>query len=217
MFKKLVLTLASYFLFISVTCAENKVTLKQESVPFLVISCSLNPDSRSAILAKGAFDYLKSHGQDVELLDLRDYKIPLANGHEQSAYDDPQVKVIHERIAKAKGIIIAAPIYNNSVGAVAKNLMELTTHAHKTILTGKAWENKVVGFMGTSGGPGSRWAFMPFLNSLTIEASVVVVPNFVMATGGDFNDKKQPNEETQKRIEELSQNIVRFTTALLPK
>lgn len=216
MLKKLSVVVMSYILFISHIYADDKANAKpkQNLVPLLVISSSLNPESRSAILATRAFEYLKAQGQNVELLDLRDYKLPLANGHGQSAYDDPQVKGIHDRISKAQGIIIAAPIYNNSVGAVTKNLIELTTHPHMSILSGKAWENKIVGFMGTSGGCASRWAFFPFLSSLIIEASVVVVPNFVMASGDDFDDKNQLNETTQKRIEELSNKLIRFTSSL---
>lgn len=204
----IILTLSSLF-------AGDSSRPKENSVDLLVISCSLNPNSRSAILAKHAFDYLKSQGQNVELLDLRDFKLPLANGHDQSAYDDPQVKVIHDRILKAKGIIIATPIYNNNVGAVAKNLIELTTHAHKTILSGTAWNQKVVGFMGTSGGCAGTWAFFPFLNGLMIDAKVLVVPTFVMASNGNFNDNNEVATETKKRVEELSLNMIRFANVAL--
>lgn len=217
MVKKLSVFFMSFFLLISHMCADDKTKPKQNSLPLMVISSSLNPESRSALLAQYAFEYLKAQGQNVELLDLRDYKLPFANGHGQSAYDDPQVKSIHDRISKAQGILIAGPIYNNSIGAVTKNLMELTTHPHQSILSGKAWENKIVGFMGTSGGQGSRWAFFPFLSSLMIEASVVVVPNFVMASGEDFDDKNQLSEATKKRIEELSTNLIRFTNGLVQK
>ena len=180
----------------------------------LVISCSLNPESRSAKLAHDAVAFLKSKGQSVDFIDLRNYRLPLANGHDQSAYDNPQVKELHDRIAKAQAVIIASPIYNYAVAASTKNLVDLTTHPHKNILTGKAWRNKVVGFMGASGGQGSLLAFFPFLNSLMMDSQVVVVPTFVMASSSDFNDKGEVSSDIKQRIEELSSATVKFAQAL---
>lgn len=180
----------------------------------VVISCSLNPESRSAKLAQYAVEVLKSKGQTVDFIDLRKYKLPLANGHDQSAYDNPQVKELHDRIDKAQAILIASPIHNYSVAASTKNMLDLTTHPHKDILSGKAWRNKVVGFIGVSGGQGSLLSFFPFLNSMMMDSKVVVVPNFVMASSNDFNDKGEVSSDIKKRVEELSSELVKFSQAL---
>lgn len=180
----------------------------------LVISCGLNPGSRSAKLAQEAVESLKSKGQSVDLIDLRTYALPFANGHDQSAYDHPQVKELHDRIAKADGILIASPIYNYGVAASTKNLVDLTTHAHKNILTGKAWKNKVVGFIGASGGQGSLLASFPFLNGLMMDSKIVIVPTLVMASSSDFNAQGNVSSDIKKRIAELSSHTVKFTQAL---
>ena len=187
---------------------------KKTAPHFLVISCSLNPSSISALLAQQAVDHLKKSSQDVELIDLRKYNLPLSNGHGGSCYEHPQVKEIHDRINKADGVLIASPIYNFSVAASTKNLFELTSHPHKTILTGKAWQNKVVGFMGASGGARGTYAFFPFINSLIIDAKINFVPSFVMASRDDFDDKKQCSEATTKRIEDMIKDLIRITRAL---
>lgn len=190
------------------------VEAKPNSPNFLVISCSLNPNSHSALLAEQAVKDLKAQGQVVEYVDLRKYKLPLANGHEGSAYDDPQVKEINDLIAKADGIIIASPIHNASVTAATKNLLELTTHEHKTILTGKVWKDKVVGFMGASYGKAATYGFFPFINSLIIDGKVLFIPAFVMANHEDFNDKKELSKEITERIEGQTKDLVRVTSAL---
>jgi NAD(P)H-dependent FMN reductase len=197
----------------SQTCADS-TNAQKTAIKFLVISCSLSPTSHSALLAEQAVKNFKAEGQDVDFIDLRQYNLPLSNGHEGSAYDNPQVKEIHDRIDKADGVIIASPIYNNSVAAVTKNLFELTSHPHKTILSGKAWNGKVVGFMGASGGKASTYAFFPFLNSVTIESKIVSVPTFVMVSGDDFDDKNQFNPETGKRIDTVVKDLIRMTAAL---
>ena len=182
--------------------------------PILVISCSLSPASKSALVAKNAYDFLKCKGYNVSFLDLRDYNLPIANGHDQSAYADSQVKEIHNRILEAKGIIIASPIYNYSVAATSKNLLELTSHPYKDVLSGKAWMNKVIGFIGASGSPRSMLAFLPFLNSLMLDAKAIIVPEFVITSPEDFKETKSGQEITQK-VEKLAAEVCRITQALL--
>src|ERR1700722_1863071 len=125
MLKKLICLILLNITFYSASIAANETKMPADNPLILVISCSLNPESRSALIAKQAYDFLKSKGQNVSFLDLRSYNLPIANGHDQSAYANPQVKEIHDRILQAKGIIIASPIYNYSVSSNTKNLFEL--------------------------------------------------------------------------------------------
>jgi NAD(P)H-dependent FMN reductase len=185
-----------------------------KDLQFLVLSCSLSKNSHSALLAEQAVKDLKDQGQKVNFIDLRNYKLPIASGHEGESYDDPQVKEIHDLIGKADGIIIASPIYLNSVAAVTKNLVELTAHAHKEVLGGRVWQDKVVAFMGASGGKASTYAFFPLMNSLIIDSKIIVVPSFVMASSDDFNKQNQFNDVTKERINALTKDLVRITTAL---
>ncbi|MBP6986488.1 MAG: NAD(P)H-dependent oxidoreductase [Alphaproteobacteria bacterium] len=213
MFKLFQMALLSLLIAGNISAASTDQGSKK-AAPMLVISCSLNTTSNGANLAKYAFEHLKSQGQDVELVDLRDYKLPMANGHGQSAYDDPQVKVLHDKILKAGAILIVAPIYNNNVAAVAKNLVELTTHAHKDVLSGKAWRGKVVGFMGTAGGRGATWSFFPFINGLMVDSKIVFVPSFVLATGEDFNASGQVTDEIKNKVDMLDMEMIRLSSAL---
>ena len=48
---------------------------------FIIISSSLNPDSKSRILAKKAQEYFK---ENVEFINLQDYNLPIYDG--ASAY-----------------------------------------------------------------------------------------------------------------------------------
>src|SRR5437868_1814086 len=110
---------------------------------FLIISTSLNPESRSRLLAREAFQVL-SKDQPADWLDLRDFDLPLCDGNE--AYSAPGVGQIGEQIGRAKCILMGIPIYNYASGSSAKNLIELT---------GRAWSGKVVGFLCAAGGRAS--------------------------------------------------------------
>ncbi|MEM7576571.1 MAG: NAD(P)H-dependent oxidoreductase, partial [Planctomycetota bacterium] len=101
----------------------------------LIIACSLNPVSRSAVLAAALAERLSGDAVSVEVVDLRDVTLPLCDGG--SAYAAPEVGEMSRKISEADAVILAVPIYNYDVNAAAKNLIELT---------GKAWIGKVVGF-----------------------------------------------------------------------
>lgn len=177
----------------------------------LVISCSLNPESRGAIIAKEIYNFIISQGYKTELLDLRNYKLPMANGHDQSAYTHPEVKEIHDKVLHAKGVILIAPIYNYGVGATGKNLVELTGHPYKNILSGKAWENKVLGFIGVSGSPRSMMAPFSFLNGMMLDFKTLIVPTLVVASASDFNQKNQLSAEIESRFKDLVRDVIRFS------
>ncbi len=170
---------------------------------YLVISTSLNPDSRSRILASAAMSQLQQTQNEVQMLDLREVNLPLCDG--ASCYGhEGSVKAI-EAVTKARGILIAAPVYNYDLSSSAKNLIEIT---------GKAWTDKVVGFLCASGGQGSFMAPMGIANSLMLDFRSLILPRFVYATGQAFSGDQIADSDCEQRVEELVQQLIRVTNAL---
>jgi FMN reductase len=172
---------------------------------YLVLSCSLNPDSRSRILARLVHQHLTARPGGAAFIDLQDYKLPLSDGG--SCYGDPQVAEISAIVRKAKGIIVASAIYNYDVNAAAKNLLELT---------GKAWDGKVVGFICAAGGHGSYMSVMPFANSLMLDYRCHIIPRFVYAAPSHIDESVFGDEALNRRVEELAAETQRLTDALFP-
>lgn len=179
---------------------------------FLVISSSLHPTSRSRLMAQLAFRQLRelldrqANGASeiqVEWIDLAEISLPLCDGH--SAYRDPSVGFLSGLIAGARGVLIASPIYNYDVNANLKNLIELT---------GRAWQDKVVGLMCAAGGAGSYMSLMPFANSLMLDFRCLILPRFVYATGGAFTHDSVQDPEILDRIVALVQQLLTMTNAL---
>ena len=177
--------------------------MSDSTAPFLVISCSLNPRSRSAHLAKACAEVMSASGQEVEALDLREYPLPLCDG--AGAYEAPNVAELSERIGRADGIALALPVYNYGVNAAAKNLLELT---------GKAWTGKVLGFLCAAGGQASYMSVMAFAGSFMLDYRCVMVPRFVYAPGTAFGGDGITDEAVTGRIEQLGADLVNFTLAL---
>jgi len=169
---------------------------------YLVISCSLNPDSHSRLLCQAAFRSL-SQGNDVEWIDLRDLGLPVCDG--DSAYAHPAVEPLATKIANARCILLGTPVYNYDASAAAKNMLELT---------GRAWTEKVVGFLCAAGGLMSYMSVMSFANSLMLDFRCLIIPRFVYADGNVFGEDGIKDEKVKARIEELVQTANRLTKAL---
>jgi len=169
----------------------------------LILSCSLNPESNSRVLAREAHRTLTTAGQATTFLDLRDLPLPLCDGG--PAYAHPGVAQARSAIAGARGILVATPVYNYDANAAVKNLIELT---------GKAWENQVVGFACAAGGGGAYMGIMALANSLMLDFRCTIVPRFVYATEADFSGEAIANPEVARRTQDLAATVARFATAL---
>lgn len=168
----------------------------------LVVSCSLDPHSRSAILAEKAKRTLDQKGIPSDHLDLRTVELPLCDG--SAAYNHPSVSQLNRALEGADAILLAASVYNFDLNASAKNLIELT---------GSAWQDKVVGLMCAAGGKNSYMSPIGLANSLMLDFRCHIVPRFVYAVAEDFSgDELNPDIKT--RLEELVSATVRLARGL---
>jgi NAD(P)H-dependent FMN reductase len=172
---------------------------------YLILSCSLNPDSRSRVLARMVHQHLATRPGGAEFVDLQDYNLPISDAG--ACYGHPHVAEIAPKVRAARGIIVAAAIYNYDVNSAAKNLLELT---------GKAWQGKVVGFICAAGGHGSYMSVMPFANSLMLDYRCYIIPRFVYAAPAEIDESEFGDAALNRRIEELAAETQRVTDALFP-
>jgi FMN reductase len=170
---------------------------------YLVISTSGNPDSNSRRMARLAFKHLETAKVECTWLDISQLGLPLCDA--DACYMQPAAREVRKAIDAADGILLATPVYNYDVSATAKNLVELT---------GKAWEEKVVGFLCAAGGMSSYMSVMAFANSLMLDFRCVIIPRFVYATGRAFEEDDLKDKEVGERIEAVARELVRFTSAL---
>ncbi|MEI9897446.1 MAG: NAD(P)H-dependent oxidoreductase [Chthoniobacter sp.] len=161
---------------------------------YLVISASLRPASVSRLM--GLFLAQELGG---EHLDLREFPLPLCDGG--AAYGDPNVAILRTRVAAARVILLAVPIYNYDANAAVKNLIELT---------GGAWEDKIVGFACAAGGMSSYMSVIGLANSLMLDFRCIVLPRFVYATGDDFDNGQITSAEIKKRLTQLADSARRL-------
>ena len=169
----------------------------------LVISTSGSPDSNSRRMGRVALAHLQKQKVDCAWLDISEMDLPLCDA--DKCYGMPGSRKLSAAIEGADGILIAAPVYNYDVAAAAKNMIELT---------GSAWEGKIVGFLCAAGGAASYMSVMAYANSLMLDFRCVIIPRFVFATNEAFNGENITDKKITERIEQVADDLVRFTKAL---
>lgn len=170
---------------------------------YLVVSTSGNPDSNSRRMGRAAFKSLEAAKVDCTWLDINDLELPMCDAN--ACYGHAGARQLSAAITAADGIMVAAPVYNYDVSASAKNMIELT---------GKAWEDKVVGFVCAAGGMSSYMSVMAYANSLMLDFRCVIIPRFVYATGDAFDGDELKDAKVTERIGQVSAELIRFTQAL---
>jgi NAD(P)H-dependent FMN reductase len=164
---------------------------------YLVFSCSFNPKSRSRLLAQKAVKELTGKGVQAELVDMREWKLPWCDGTDSFSHE--RVAQLKEKVLAAHAILIAVPIYNYDVNAVARGLVELT---------GSAWEGKLVGFISAAGGKGSYMAPVGLANSLLLHYHCVIVPRLVYATEEQVTPDEIIDPQLATRIAEQADMLI---------
>jgi NAD(P)H-dependent FMN reductase len=169
---------------------------------FVIISASLNTASRSRIMVEELLPHLPAD-VEREFVDLRDYDLPMCDG--DTCYSNPLVIKLQKMIKSADCILVGIPVYNFACSAAFKNLIELT---------GKAWEDKIVGFVCAAGGHSSYMSVMNVANSLMLDFRCLIIPRFVYSEGSSFDGGKLKDKKIKERLSELCQTAVQLASAL---
>ena len=169
----------------------------------LIISCSLNTLSRSYRLAQTAEIAVQNMDVNSELVDLREWDLPLCDGRDSLSH--PSVAPLTVKITRASAVLVASPIYNYDLNAVAKNVVELT---------GTTWSEKPVGFLCTAGGRSSYMSPIGLANSLMLDFRSLIIPRFVYAVKDDFEDDGDLSDQLRARVDDLVRAAVDLARAL---
>lgn len=169
----------------------------------LIISTSLNPESKSAILAKEAQGAANAWGLESNFLDLRDYDLPLCDG--DSAYSHPDLSKISGILSACSGVLLAFPVYTYGAASATKNLFELA---------GKSIQGKPIGLLAAAGGKNSYMAPLSLANSLMVDYRCPIAPKYVYADGSVFENGTIADGSIKARIVELVKTLDHWAKVL---
>jgi len=131
---------------------------------------------------------------DVEVLDLRDWPLPLFAETYQTVgdpldpcYSDPVVKHWNRRIVEGDVFVFVTPEYNHSIPAVLKNAID-------SVFASFGFRNKAAAFVGYSAGVAAGARAIEHLAHVAIEAEMVPLRNTVLLpfVGDAFDEHGKP-------------------------
>jgi NAD(P)H-dependent FMN reductase len=112
-------------------------------------------------------------GFDVEVLDLRDWPLPMFGEHvgtigdfQDPTYSEPIVRRWNQKIKEADAYLIVTPEYNHSIPGVLKNAID-------SVFVSFAFRNKPLVAVGYSGGIAGGVRAIEHLAQIAIEAELV--------------------------------------------
>jgi len=134
---------------------------------------------------------------ETEVLDLRDWQLPLFGEHAGSigdprdpSYSEAIVRRWNRKIAEADAYLIITPEYNHSIPGELKNAID-------NVFVSFAFRNKAMAFVGYSGGVGGGIRAIEHLNQVAVELeamplrSTVIIP-FVESAFGPGGQPADP-------------------------
>jgi NAD(P)H-dependent FMN reductase len=160
-----------------------------------VIIGSTRPTRAADRVVPWVVDRARAHPAfDVEVLDLRDWPLPMFAEHfgtigdfNDPTYSDPLVRRWNHKIKEADAYLVITPEYNHSVPGVLKNAID-------NVWVSFAFRNKAIIAVGYSGGISGGIRAIEHLAQIAIEAELVplrtavVIPQVATA----FDDEGQP-------------------------
>jgi FMN reductase len=177
-----------------------------------VLSCSLDPRSKSRILADACKIWIQTKGWEILFLDMRDY--PLPDFDNDTIFQNANYSTIKHAIQSADSIIIASSVYNWSLSSTLKKVIEATgSHSPGSGIT-SAWFDKIVTFVCVGGLHHSYMAYSPVAASLMMDFKCIINPHIVYAVGGDFDVDGTMAPDIVKRIDKVMRVMAELTERL---
>lgn len=171
----------------------------------LGISGSLRNGSHTRVLVEIALQWAERCGASTELIDLREYPLPIFEAHRQY-HADATVQTVIGKIKAADCYIVGTPEYHGCMSGALKNLFDFVY----TEISGKLFG--VVAATGGSQGVSS----LDNLRACLLYCHAWVLPYNVAASQRDFNEQGQlVNEQVLDRLARLGRDVAVYGPLLV--
>lgn len=138
---------------------------------------SAREDSANKKLIRIAASGAAEAGADVELIELRDFVLPLYNGDLEAREGVPEnARVLREKLTACDGLLISAPEYNSSITPTLKNKIDWVTRLPGGKPSLEAFEGKWVVLMSASPGGLGGMRGLVHLRAILGNCGAIVLP-----------------------------------------
>jgi chromate reductase, NAD(P)H dehydrogenase (quinone) len=168
----------------------------------LFFAGSTREGSYNKKLARLAHHIAEANGIEAELVDLRDYPMPIYDGDLEAAEGPPErARAFKALLQEYQGVFIASPEYNSSVTPLLKNTIDWVTRVRAKGETGlEVYRSRVFAISGASPGYyGAVRSLLTLRQILAVGIGALVIPQQMALPramdafdeAGSLKDKKQ--------------------------
>jgi NAD(P)H-dependent FMN reductase len=169
--------------------------------PKLIALCgSLREGSHTRTATRHALAAAEERGAQTELLDLREYDLPVFDPNDEDAGDAERLR---QRIREADAIVLGTPMYHGSYSSALKNAIDYCGFDE--------FENKTVGLLGIAGGNFPITA-LEHLRSVcrALDAWVLPYQAAVPRASGKIEDGAFVDPDIANRVAVLGERAVEY-------
>lgn len=166
----------------------------------VAIAGSLRDGSYTRVAVEHTLASAASHGASTELIDLREYDLPVFDADNRDAGDATRLR---QQLDEADAIVLGSPMYHGSYSAPLKNALDYCGFDE--------FENKTVGLLAVSGGQFPT-PVLEHLRSVCRALNAWVLPHQVaipqarnVIEDGEFID-----ESLAERVEVFGRRMVQY-------
>lgn len=182
-------------------------------IKILAFAGSARSDSYNKKLVEEAVAIARSMGAKVNVIDLKDYPMPIYDADEESSKGMPlNAKRFRSLMVESDGIIISSPDYNGSVSGLLKNALDWASRSDGD-RSHSAFEGKKFAIMSVSPGRGGGARNLPHLQAIIecLGGKVVQKKVSVPSARNAFNEKGRLKDPAT--LEALRQEISQLISA----
>ncbi len=173
----------------------------------LGISGSMTKSGRTRTAVQFALDAALGRFPEVEieLLDLREWKVAMLDGRALSDYADDTPGVV-EKVQRADCFLIGSPIYRGTYTGALKNLLD---HVPVEALMGK-----VVGLIATGATAHHYLAIDHELRAVMAWFNAYVAPGSVYVENAHYREQELVDERVREHLRQLGEGVIMLARKL---
>lgn len=164
----------------------------------LIIQTSLNKNSKTWIFCEKTLKIWKDLWLNIEVLDLREYKIEMCDWRKIEEYNEDMNK-IKNILEKSDTYILAYPIYNYSFSWVCKNFIDIFSHC-------MSWKRCWI-IQNSYSSRSFSDGFWELSKILSLHDKISIILPLVHTCNEDFDWNELVWEKSLEKIRELLFNI----------
>ncbi|CCQ34677.1 NADPH-dependent FMN reductase [Halorhabdus tiamatea SARL4B] len=166
----------------------------------VAISGSLRDDSYTRKSLRIALDAAEDAGASTELLDLREWELPVFDADTENAGD---AETFRERIQAADSVLLGTPVYHGSFSAPLKNALDYCGFDE--------FEHTTIGLLAVAGGRFPITALEQLRTvGRSLDAWVIPLQVAIPRASNAYEDGELVDEEHRELIETLGRETVQY-------